>query len=180
MTSIAVDLDAGSKAPIPPALSILCIPCYTVTRIHRDFTAPCMHPCHDLCQLQQPQHLYDAKTDQPCDTLTAPEARLTCCIISAPCMHCSRRGCVKDIVGCCSLERAPAAVDAALHCIIQMAAAPALQVTLPNPSCPPLCCPPNPAFPPHCPPWRCVTPPLLIPPPPAKPAAFHTACTPHV
>ena len=35
---------------------------------------------------------------------------------------------MKDIVGCCSLERAPAAVDAALQCIIQMTAAPALQV----------------------------------------------------
>ena len=34
------------------------------------------------------------------------------------------------MVGCCSLERAPAAVDAALQCIIQMAAAPALQVAL--------------------------------------------------
>lgn len=38
---------------------------------------------------------------------------------------------MKDIVGCCSLERAPAAVDAALQCIIQMAAAPALQVVKP-------------------------------------------------
>ena len=39
-----------------------------------------------------------------------------------------RPECVRDVVGCCSLERAPAAVDAALQCIIQMAAAPALQV----------------------------------------------------
>ena len=36
---------------------------------------------------------------------------------------------MKDVVGCCSLERAPAAADAALQCIIQMTAAPALQVT---------------------------------------------------
>ncbi|KAL0040215.1 hypothetical protein WJX77_000548 [Trebouxia sp. C0004] len=42
----------------------------------------------------------------------------------------SRRECVRDVVGCCSLERAPAAVDAALQCIIQMAAAPALQELL--------------------------------------------------
>jgi len=41
---------------------------------------------------------------------------------------CDRPECVRDVVGCCSLERAPAAVDAALQCIIQMAPAPALQV----------------------------------------------------
>lgn len=35
---------------------------------------------------------------------------------------------MRDVVGCCSLKRAPAAVDAALQCIIQMAAAYALQV----------------------------------------------------
>ena len=35
---------------------------------------------------------------------------------------------MSDVVGCCSLERAPAAVDAALQCIIQMTASPALQV----------------------------------------------------
>ena len=40
---------------------------------------------------------------------------------------------MKDMVGCCSLERAPAAVDAALQCIIQMTAAPALQVASPLP-----------------------------------------------
>ena len=33
-----------------------------------------------------------------------------------------------DIVRCCSLERAAAAVDAALHCIIQMCASANLQV----------------------------------------------------
>ncbi len=35
---------------------------------------------------------------------------------------------VGDIVRCCSLERAAAAVDAALHCIIQMCASADLQV----------------------------------------------------
>ncbi|KAL0042756.1 hypothetical protein WJX79_009797 [Trebouxia sp. C0005] len=42
----------------------------------------------------------------------------------------SRPECVRDVVGCCSLERAPAAVDAALQCIIQMTTAPALQELL--------------------------------------------------
>ena len=46
---------------------------------------------------------------------------------------------MKDMVGCCSLERAPAAVDAALQCIIQMTAAPALQVPKPLPFAP-YCC----------------------------------------
>lgn len=43
------------------------------------------------------------------------------------------------MVGCCSLERAPAAVDAALQCVIQMAAAPTLQVVNPLPFAAPLC-----------------------------------------
>ena len=41
---------------------------------------------------------------------------------------------VSDIVRCCFLERAPAAVDAALQCIIEMAALPALQVCASDPS----------------------------------------------
>lgn len=53
---------------------------------------------------------------------------------------------MKDIVGCCSLERAPAAVDAALQCIIQMAAAPALQVTSPPPIRPPFLLLPHPCL----------------------------------
>lgn len=40
----------------------------------------------------------------------------------------ARRECVSDVVECCSLARAPAAVDAALQCVIQMAASSALQV----------------------------------------------------
>lgn len=36
---------------------------------------------------------------------------------------------VGDIVRCCSLTRAAAAVDAALQCVIQMCCAPDLQVT---------------------------------------------------
>ena len=39
---------------------------------------------------------------------------------------------VADIVQSCSLKRATGAVDAALQCIIQMAASPALQVPLPS------------------------------------------------
>lgn len=39
-----------------------------------------------------------------------------------------RPGLVADIVQSCSLERAAAAVDAALQCIIQMAASPDMQV----------------------------------------------------
>ena len=65
-------------------------------------------------------------------------------VTAAVCAVVSRRGCVKDMVGCCSLERAPAAVDAALQCVIQMAAAPALQVANPLPFaallCPFDCC----------------------------------------
>ena len=54
---------------------------------------------------------------------------LLCCKIKAlVCVSWCRRDLVSDVVGCCSLDRAPAAVDAALQCIIQMAAAPALQV----------------------------------------------------
>ncbi len=41
-----------------------------------------------------------------------------------------RPGLVRDIVQCCRLARAPAAVDAALQCVIQMTASAALQVSI--------------------------------------------------
>ena len=55
-------------------------------------------------------------------------------LISCIWLTCCRQGIVSDIVRCCSLERAPAAVDAALQCIIEMAALPALQVCASEPS----------------------------------------------
>lgn len=55
--------------------------------------------------------------------------------------QCCREDIVRDVVRCCALERAPAAVDAALQCIMGMAALPALQV-LQNPPVPS-----NPPFP---------------------------------
>ena len=57
----------------------------------------------------------------------------SCCCAALLILLCPaicRPGLVRDIVQCCRLARAPAAVDAALQCVIQMTASAALQVSL--------------------------------------------------
>jgi DnaJ family protein C protein 13 len=52
--------------------------------------------------------------------------RAVACLLWLP-LLCCREQVVHDILRCVSLERASAAVDAALHCIVQMSRSPALQ-----------------------------------------------------
>ena len=74
-----------------------------------------------------------------CHAIAFPQAfilrrwkRLSCYFAALPILlipAICRPGLVRDIVQCCRLARAPAAVDAALQCVIQMTASAALQVT---------------------------------------------------